>query len=168
MARRAACTMSHRPPYPTATATSMRSPRAVIFSSADIARRRLGGNFSRSPIKRMATRLRSRLARSLAAASAKSPSRARTSSGGRLQFSLLNAKRVSRRTPDSTAARTRVLAASSPWRCPSLRSSPRRVAQRPFPSMMTATWRGQLEITAAARGRGKKVRGRREAELDGH
>src|ERR1051326_4310072 len=44
-----------------------------------------------------------------------------------------------RRRAVSTTART----ASLPLRCPSMRGRPRRRAQRPFPSMMIATWRGR-------------------------
>src|SRR2546421_6068791 len=46
--------------------------------------------------------------------------------------------------PDSRAARTPSLTATAPLRCPSIRGSPRRWAQRPLPSMITATWRGNV------------------------
>src|SRR5262247_3906412 len=41
--------------------------------------------------------------------------------------------------PSSSAPRTTARTASTPARCPALRSSPRRSAQRPLPSMMMAT-----------------------------
>src|SRR5512134_296063 len=44
--------------------------------------------------------------------------------------------------PSSSALRTMARTASTPARCPALRSSPRRSAQRPLPSMMTATCSG--------------------------
>jgi hypothetical protein len=68
-----------------------------------------------------------------------------TSASGRLQFSQEKAKSVRRFRPRSFAARTTVRTASTPLRWPSARGSPRRVAQRPLPSMMMATWPGSLE-----------------------
>src|SRR5262249_44834614 len=44
--------------------------------------------------------------------------------------------------PSSCAARTTRRSASTPRRWPSPRGRPRAAAQRPFPSMMIATWRG--------------------------
>src|SRR3990172_5262852 len=44
--------------------------------------------------------------------------------------------------PSSCAARTTARTDSMPARWPSMRSRPRCFAQRPLPSMMTATWRG--------------------------
>src|SRR5690606_24321114 len=44
--------------------------------------------------------------------------------------------------PSSTQASTVSRSACTPARCPSTRGSNRRVAQRPLPSMMTATWTG--------------------------
>src|SRR5262249_46303030 len=68
---------------------------------------------------------------------------ASTSRRGRCQFSVENANRLRygmpRRRAVSTTARTEPL----PRRWPSIRDIPRRCAQRPLPSMMTATWRGQ-------------------------
>src|SRR6202011_3445451 len=45
-------------------------------------------------------------------------------------------------SPNSIAARTVSRSASSPRRCPSIRGSPRRAAQRPLPSMITPTCTG--------------------------
>ncbi len=67
-----------------------------------------------------------------------------TSPSGRLQFSQEKAKRVRRSRPRSFEARTTVRTASTPLRWPSARGSPRRVAQRPLPSMMMATWPGRM------------------------
>ena len=62
-----------------------------------------------------------------------------TSAGGRRQLSDENANKVSVATPRSGAASTTRRAASTPARCPAERGRPRRVAQRPLPSMMMAT-----------------------------
>lgn len=67
-----------------------------------------------------------------------------TSPLGRFQFSEEKAKRVSHSMPRSWAARTTRRTESTPARWPSLRGSPRLSAQRPLPSMITATWRGIL------------------------
>ena len=68
--------------------------------------------------------------------------KASTSSLGRFQFSVLKAYNVKYRTPLSKAASTVALTDSTPWACPNTLSSPRRLAQRPLPSMMTATCSG--------------------------
>src|SRR5208282_4009003 len=69
-----------------------------------------------------------------------------TSSGGRRQFSLLNANRVRKRTPalphSSTTRRTTLMLA----RWPAGRGKPRERAQRPLPSMMIATCCGESAI----------------------
>src|ERR1700687_355828 len=44
--------------------------------------------------------------------------------------------------PSSPAACTVRRSASAPRRCPAMRGNPRAFAQRPLPSMMTATWAG--------------------------
>src|SRR5437660_1294084 len=68
--------------------------------------------------------------------------RSATSSGGRRQFSELNANSVRYSMPRSTHARTAARTASTPRLCPAKRGRWRRLAQRPLPSMMIATWRG--------------------------
>src|SRR5512139_5817 len=71
--------------------------------------------------------------------------RPRTSSRGRCQFSLLNAKSVSTATPCCSQARSSLRMTSTPARCPATAGRPRAFAQRPLPSMMTATWRGMRD-----------------------
>src|SRR6266540_778043 len=63
---------------------------------------------------------------------------------GRFQLSAENAYRVSAVTPRSRVASTTRRTASAPARWPAPRARPRRVAQRPLPSMMIATWREVL------------------------
>src|SRR5207237_1087131 len=58
---------------------------------------------------------------------------------GRDQFSVENAYTVSERTPRSIAASTVRRSARVPARWPATTGRPRRLAQRPFPSMMIAT-----------------------------
>src|SRR5688500_9313121 len=65
-----------------------------------------------------------------------------TSSFGRRQFSLLNAKSVRYSTPCFTHAFTVARTASSPRLCPATRGRKRCFAQRPLPSMMIAMCRG--------------------------
>src|SRR5262245_315215 len=74
-----------------------------------------------------------------------------TSFSGRVQFSLEKANRVRYRSPSVAAAVTTRRAALTPSRCPAIRGSPRRVAQRPFPSMITATCSGSGCARMAAR-----------------
>src|SRR5215203_3846979 len=82
------------------------------------------------------------------------PISSRISAGGRVQFSALNEKMVRIWMPISPAARTVLRSASTPRRCPSPRGRPRAAAQRPFPSMMIATWpgtsNGAVEVVAAS------------------
>ncbi len=72
-----------------------------------------------------------------------------TSSGARDQFSVENENTVSSSIPRSTASRSRALTTSAPARCPSITGSPRRCAQRPFPSVMIATYFAALKACAA-------------------
>jgi len=65
-----------------------------------------------------------------------------TSSLGRRQFSVEKPYAVSHSIPSASAERTISASRSSPWLCPSVRASPCRSAQRPLPSMITATWDG--------------------------
>src|SRR5690606_39305721 len=57
--------------------------------------------------------------------------------------------------PSSGAARMVRFSASTPARCPAARGRPRAAAQRPLPSMISATWRGpsgsELGVWAAMR-----------------
>src|SRR5438105_5921516 len=69
---------------------------------------------------------------------------AATSLAGRFQLSAEKANSVRAATPWSGAASTIRWTASAPARWPAARGRPRRAAQRPLPSMMTATWREVL------------------------
>src|SRR5438128_11625109 len=69
---------------------------------------------------------------------------AATSVGGRFQLSAEKANSVKAVTPWSGATSTTRRTASAPARWPAVRGRPRRAAQRPLPSMMTATWREGL------------------------
>src|SRR5688572_4565092 len=70
-----------------------------------------------------------------------------TSSFGRRQFSLENAKRVRYSTPRLPQLFTTSRTASTPRRCPPTRGSRRFFAQRPLPSMMIATCRGTSAVS---------------------
>src|SRR4030095_12444187 len=52
--------------------------------------------------------------------------------------------------PRSMQARTMPRTASTPRRCPATRGRRRCLAQRPLPSMMTATWRGTSRLSGMA------------------
>ena len=52
--------------------------------------------------------------------------------------------------PSSIAARTVRRTASTPFLWPTERGRPRRLAQRPLPSMMMATWRGAASTSLPA------------------
>ena len=62
--------------------------------------------------------------------------------GDKLQEHVEKAYSVKNWTPISAAARIIGRMFSTPARCPAWRESPRCLAQRPLPSMMTAIWRG--------------------------
>src|SRR5262245_26864447 len=64
-----------------------------------------------------------------------------TSPRGRCQLSAEKANSVRAPMPSVGAASTTRRTASAPARCPATRGSPLRVAQRPFPSITTATCR---------------------------
>src|ERR1700731_1436348 len=101
-----------------------------------------GSNPPRSPITRTRTPSRCSVARSLRMKRLSKPNRSPISVAGRDQFSELKEKIVRYRMPSSLAARTTRRRASTPRRWPSARGKPRAAAQRPFPSMMTATCNG--------------------------
>src|SRR5262245_953674 len=86
-----------------------------------------------------------------------------TSCGGRPQLSAENANSVSRATPRSGAASTTRRVAAMPASCPAERGRPRRVAQRPLPSMMMATcsFPFRSEVLCIAESPGKKNSSRR-------
>src|SRR2546430_4119136 len=71
---------------------------------------------------------------------------AEISVGGRCQFSAENANSVSTSTPAAIAPSTTSRTAFIPARWPRGRGRLRSRAQRPLPSMMTATWRGTTPL----------------------
>src|SRR5438552_10437530 len=91
------------------------------------------------------------LATSCSSARMNSCIRIETSSAGRRQFSLENAKSVRNSTPRSTHERTVARNASTPLRCPATRGRRRCLAQRPLPSMMMATCRGTSRTSGTPR-----------------
>ena len=64
---------------------------------------------------------------------------AETSSSRAAQFSVENEYTVSSSIPSSTASRSRALTVSAPASWPATTGRPRRLAQRPLPSVMIAT-----------------------------
>ena len=62
---------------------------------------------------------------------------------GATSFRPRRNRRSDSRSCSSIAARTARRSASTPRRCPSNRGRPRCAAQRPLPSMISATWRGR-------------------------
>src|SRR5581483_3772060 len=82
-----------------------------------------------------------------------------TSRRGRPQFSVENAYSVSTSTPRSPNAWMIRRMFSVPARCPAWRESPRSCAQRPLPSMMSATWRGarSRSLPMSERGAGSAI-----------
>ena len=63
-------------------------------------------------------------------------------------------------TPRSSDASTVRWSARAPARCPAATGSPRFRAQRPFPSMMMATWRGRSAIEILLLGISHSIRAR--------
>src|SRR5262245_45669888 len=108
-----------------------------------------GARRARSPMKRIRTPLASSSATSRSSDSRKSCIRRPTSPAGRCQFSLEKAKSVSAPTPHRTDSSMVARTALVPARCPAARGSERCSAQRPLPSMITATWRGTVMPPAA-------------------
>src|SRR6185437_14495865 len=84
---------------------------------------------------------------SLAMNSSSSSISASISPRGRCQFSCEKAKSESTSSPHSMAPSTTSRTAFMPDRCPSGRGRLRSRAQRPFPSMMIATWRGMAPFS---------------------
>src|SRR5690242_15646009 len=117
---------------------------------SSISARSESGQRSRRPTKRTRTPCRSRSGNSRSIVSAKSVIRSSTSRSGRPQFSVEKAYTARLRTPSPGAASTVRRSARVPARCPASGGSPRRAAQRPFPSMMMAT----LAAVAGASGSG--------------
>src|SRR6266545_2512160 len=121
-----------------------RPPSAVACSAASIAATSGAGSRSRRPTTLSRTACVASRGVSVRRWRAKRRSNAATSLGGRLQLSAEKAYSVSARSPRSGAASTTRRTACAPARWPAARGRPRRVAQRPLPSMMIATWREVL------------------------
>ena len=97
---------------------------------------------AREPTQRICTPMMSRFSRRRRTTSRLKPIRKRTSSALRLQFSVEKAYTVRCLMPISMAPQVMSMSTASPILCPSVRLSPRWVAQRPLPSMTTATCLG--------------------------
>ncbi|MGX1120744.1 hypothetical protein RKD37_006107 [Streptomyces ambofaciens] len=94
------------------------------------------------PAQRTRTPRSSRVSRDLRMKSRLKFIRNRTSSGERFQFSVEKAYREMFPTPISIAPWSTSMTCSAPTLCPSVRGSPRSLAQRPLPSMTIATCSG--------------------------
>jgi hypothetical protein len=90
----------------------------------------------------MFTPIASRFSRLRRTTSRLNPIRKRTSSVLRFQFSVENAYTLRCLMPNSMAPQVTSISTASPILWPSVRCSPRWVAQRPLPSMTIATWLG--------------------------
>src|SRR5205807_4392187 len=82
---------------------------------------------------------------------------AEISVAGRCQFSAENANSVSTSTPAAIAPSTTSRTAFIPARWPSGRGRWRSRAQRPLPSMMTATWRGMAPLSLSCERRSSDI-----------
>ncbi len=96
----------------------------------------------REPTQRIRTPISLRFSRRRRTTSRLKPIRKRTSSVLRFQFSVENAYTVRCLMPISMAPQVMSMSTASPILWPSVRPSPRWVAQRPLPSITTATWLG--------------------------
>src|SRR5216110_916240 len=102
------------------------------------------GSRSRRPISSSRTSFCARRGVSVRRYRARRRIKAATSAAGRFQLSAEKAFSVSAATPSPGAASTVRRTASAPARWPATRGRPRRVAQRPLPSITIATWREEL------------------------
>src|SRR5437879_2118963 len=119
-----------------------RAPSRVSHSTRSTAARAPGPSRARSPSTWTRTPCCRSSSTSPAMYSSSSSIRAEISVGGRCQFSSEKANSVSTSTPAAIAPSTTSRTAFMPARCPSGRGRWRSRAQRPFPSMMMAMWRG--------------------------
>src|SRR5690348_3754832 len=117
-------------------------PADVSRSTRSTAARAPGARRVRSPSTWTATPCPRSSSTSCAMYSSSSPISAEISVRGRCQFSSEKAKRVTTSRPASSAPSTVSRTAFIPARWPRGRGRWRSRAQRPLPSMMTATWRG--------------------------
>src|SRR2546426_1061528 len=140
--RRAARASSPREEYEMHRLSASRAPSCVSRSMRSTAVRAPGASRVRSPSTCTATPWSFSSATSRAMYSSSSCISAEISVTGRCQFSSEKANSVSTSTPASSAPSTASRTAFIPARWPSGRGRLRSRAQRPLPSMMTATWRG--------------------------
>src|SRR3989441_3659975 len=130
-----------------------RSPRAVSRSTRSTAARADGPSRPRSPSTFTRTPCPRSSSTSPAMYSSSRSISAEISVGGRCQFSSEKANSVSTSTPAAIAPSTTSRTAFIPARWPSGRGRWRSRAQRPLPSMMTATWRGTAPLSRMSRRR---------------
>src|SRR5213079_214231 len=126
--------------------SASRAPSRVSRSMRSTAVRAPGASRVRSPSTWTATPWSFSSATSRAMYSSSSRISAEISVAGRCQFSSEKANSVSTSTPASSAPSTASRTAFIPARWPSGRGRLRSRAQRPLPSMMTATWRGTTPL----------------------
>ena len=119
-----------------------RSPGRSRASAAEIAATTSAGSRSRRPITGQADAVAPAAGRPRRAGTARTGASAIRTSSARPAPSCPRRRRRGSgcRSPSPGAASTTRRTASAPARCPAERGSPRRVAQRPLPSMMMATW----------------------------
>src|SRR5882762_551550 len=127
--------------------SAKRAPSRVSRSMRSTAARAPGASLVRSPRTWTATPWSLSSATSRAMYSSSSRIRAEISVTGRCQFSSEKANRVSTSRPASSPPSTTSRTARMPARWPSGRGRLRSRAQRPFPSMMTATCRGTAPLS---------------------
>ena len=96
----------------------------------------------RDPTQRMLTPMMARFSRRRRTTSRLKPIRKRTSSVLRFQFSVEKAYTDRCLIPISMAPQVTSMRTASPILWPSVRGRPRCLAQRPLPSITTATWLG--------------------------
>src|SRR6266487_1433118 len=124
--------------------SSSRVACAVACSAAAIAATSDAGRRSRRPITISFTPCAMSSAVSLRRYRANRRMSVDTSAAGRLQLSEEKAYKLSAVMPQPGAISTTRRTAAAPARWPAARGSPRRVAQRPLPSMTMATWKEVL------------------------
>src|SRR5882672_3714708 len=137
--------------------SASRAPSRVSRSMRSTAARAPGASRGRSPSTWTATPWSFSSATSRAMYSSSSCIRAEISVSGRCQFSSEKANSVSTSTPASSPPSTTSRTAFIPARWPSGRGRLRSRAQRPFPSMMTATWRGTAPLRRICESRSSAI-----------
>src|SRR5690242_105293 len=134
-----------------------RVPLAVSRSARSTGPRAPGPSRVRSPNTCTATPCRRNSSTSLAMYSSRRLIKAEISLGGRCQFSSENANSVRTSMPASIAPSTASRTAFMPARWPRGRGRWRSRAQRPLPSMMTATWRGIAPLSLSCERRSSDI-----------